>query len=62
VPCCVRDRTIIGAQTLPLSVEKVGFESIVYDFAHRYPAGYGLTAVALTALGGLTIGTILRKT
>jgi uncharacterized protein (TIGR02186 family) len=58
----VRDRTIIGTYTMPLWVEKVGFEAMVYDFAHRHPSGYGLAAIAATVLVGLSIASLLRKT
>jgi uncharacterized protein (TIGR02186 family) len=45
----VRDRDVVGGQTTPLLVEKVGVDAAVFDFARREPAPYGAIAV-LTAL------------
>jgi len=44
-----REGRIVDAQSFPLLVNRAGFSADVYDFAHRYSAGYGMIAV-LTAL------------
>ena len=44
-----RDGDVVGAQTTPLQVEKVGVDAAVFDFAGRQAAAYGAIAV-LTAL------------
>ena len=44
------DGELAGMQSLPIRVEKAGFDAAVHRFAHERPALYGLTAIAL-ALG-----------
>src|SRR5437773_1577512 len=44
-----KDRDVVGGQTTPLRVEKVGIDAEVSDFASREAALYGAIAV-LTAL------------
>jgi len=39
-----------GMQSIPVTVEKIGFDAFVSEFAHRLPMLYGLLAVAF-ALG-----------
>ena len=43
------------------SVEKVGFERDIFEFAHNRPWTYGLLCVLLAALTGWTASRIFRR-
>ncbi|HEV2336642.1 MAG TPA: TIGR02186 family protein, partial [Stellaceae bacterium] len=47
-----RDRDVVGAQTTPLQVEKVGVDAAVFDFATRAAAAYGAIAVLTAVVAG----------
>lgn len=57
----VRDGVVVTHQSTPLSVDKIGIERVIYDFAKTNPAVYGLMAVALALLAGLIAGTVSRR-
>jgi uncharacterized protein (TIGR02186 family) len=48
----VRDRDVVGGQTTPLRVEKVGVDAAVFDFATREAAAYGAIAVLTAVVAG----------
>jgi uncharacterized protein (TIGR02186 family) len=48
----VRDRDIVGGQTTPLVVSKVGLDAAVSDFATREAAAYGAIAVLVAVVAG----------
>ena len=48
----VRDRDIVGGQTIPLVVSKVGLDAAVSDFASRESAVYGAIAVVTALVAG----------
>lgn len=48
----VRDQKIVGAQTTPLVISKIGFGADIYDFAHRHSAAYGVIAVLVALFAG----------
>ncbi len=48
----VRERDVVGGQTTPLSVSKVGVDAAVYEFALAEPAIYGLIAVVTAMMAG----------
>ena len=48
----VRDRDLVGGQTTPLLVEKVGVDAAVFDFARREAAAYGAIAVLTAVMAG----------
>ncbi|MBL8708588.1 MAG: TIGR02186 family protein [Rhodospirillaceae bacterium] len=48
----VRDGKIVGAQTTPLVISKIGFGADIYDFAHRHGAAYGVIAVLVALFAG----------
>jgi uncharacterized protein (TIGR02186 family) len=48
----VRDRDVVGGQTTPLVVSKVGLDAAVYDFANREAAAYGAIAVLTAVVAG----------
>ena len=47
-----RDRDVVGAQTTPLRVDKVGIEANVSDYARREAAAYGAIAVLTAVVAG----------
>jgi uncharacterized protein (TIGR02186 family) len=57
----VRGGQVIGAQTTPMFVSKVGIGADIYDFAHDWAAIYGLIAIFLAAFAGWAAGAIFRK-
>lgn len=48
----VRDQKIVGVQTTPLVISKIGFGADIYDFAHRHGAAYGVIAVLVALFAG----------
>jgi uncharacterized protein (TIGR02186 family) len=48
----VRDRDVVGGQTTPLLVSKVGLDAAVSDFATRDAAAYGAIAVLTAVVAG----------
>jgi uncharacterized protein (TIGR02186 family) len=48
----VRDRDVVGGQTTPLVVSKVGVDAAVSDFATRQSAAYGAIAVLTAVVAG----------
>jgi uncharacterized protein (TIGR02186 family) len=48
----VRNRDIVGGQTIPLIVSKVGLDAAVSDFASRQSAAYGAIAVVTALVAG----------
>lgn len=48
----VRDKDVVGAQTTPLIVSKVGVDAAVFDFAHSRSLAYGAIAVVMAVMAG----------
>ncbi len=57
----IRDGSVVSAQTVPLTIAKIGIGADVYRFAHASSALYGLIAIAMALLAGLFAGIIFRK-
>jgi uncharacterized protein (TIGR02186 family) len=57
----VRDGGVANAQTVPLTIAKVGIGADVYQFAHASSALYGFIAIAIALLAGIFAGVIFRK-
>ena len=57
----VREGGVASAQTVPLTIAKVGIGADVYRFAHASSALYGFFAIAIALLAGLFAGVIFRK-
>ncbi|MDE1149005.1 MAG: TIGR02186 family protein [Azospirillaceae bacterium] len=57
----IRDQDVVGAQTTPLAVSKIGFSADIYDFAQRDGLVYGLLGVLLAVGAGWLAGTLFRK-
>ena len=48
----VRDKDVVGAQTTPLVVSKVGIDAAVFDFARDRSLAYGAIAVMMAVVAG----------
>lgn len=57
----VRDGEVVGAETTPLVVGKVGFEARISEFAHRYAPFYGILAVLVAGVAGWSANLAFRK-
>jgi len=57
----LRDGRVVGAQTTPLIVGKVGLEAELHDFAFENATLYGLVAIAIALVAGWAAHTVFRK-
>ena len=57
----LREGRVVGAQTTPLSVSKVGLEAEVFDFAQNRAAWYGLIAILVALVAGWIGHVVFRK-
>ena len=48
----IRDKAVVGGQTTPLNIEKIGVDAEIVDFADRRAALYGLVAVVTAMVAG----------
>lgn len=56
-----QDGAPVSVSNLTLTVEKVGLERDIYEFAHRRPWTYGLLCVLLAAFTGWAASRIFRR-
>lgn len=52
---------LIGMQSIPITVQKVGVEAAIYNFAHDRPALYGIFAIAIALVTGWVAGSLFRR-
>jgi uncharacterized protein (TIGR02186 family) len=52
---------VAARTTVPLQVQKSGFERFLYTWAHTEPFGYGLVAVMIAALAGWGAAALFRS-
>jgi len=57
----VQDGWPVEGVTTPLTVRKAGVGAFIYDFAHEYPAVYGLIAILAAAGAGWLGGVAFRR-
>jgi uncharacterized protein (TIGR02186 family) len=58
----VHDKDVVGGQTTPLIVSKVGVDAAVFDFAHRNSLAYGAIAVMMAVMAGWIASLPFRST
>jgi uncharacterized protein (TIGR02186 family) len=58
----VRDRDVVGGQTTPLIVSKVGMDAAVFDFARSNSLAYGAIAVTMAVMAGWIASLPFRHT
>ncbi|MCB1490941.1 MAG: TIGR02186 family protein [Rhodobiaceae bacterium] len=56
-----RDGSLLTSEKFAFRIRKLGFEQVMYDLAHVYPAYYGIAAVLLALVTGWAAGVIFRK-
>ena len=57
----LRDGEVVGAQTTPLVVSKIGLEAEIFDFAHNQSALYGVIAILVALMAGWLAHVAFRK-
>ena len=57
----IRDKRVIGAQTTPLAVSKLGMEADIFGFAHENAPFYGLIAIAAALVAGWIAHAVFRR-
>jgi len=57
----VSDGEVVGMQSTPISVVKGGLDAVLFQFAHQYPAMYGITAIFLALFAGWGAGRLFGK-
>ena len=57
----VRNGMVVTRYTTPLSVDRIGIEGFIYDFAQLQPALYGLFAIIVAVFAGLVAGAVSRR-
>lgn len=57
----LEDNRLRGVQTLPIRVEKTGFDAWIYDLAHNQPVLYALLALAIALSVGWTISQLFSR-
>lgn len=57
----VDEGEVVGVQTMPLKVGKIGLDAFVADLAHERPATYGVLAVAMAILVGWTASRMFER-
>jgi uncharacterized protein (TIGR02186 family) len=58
----VRDKDVVGGQTTPLIVSKVGIDAAVFDFARQNAVAYGAIAVMMAVMAGWIASLPFRNT
>jgi uncharacterized protein (TIGR02186 family) len=58
----IRDHQVVGGQTTPLIISKVGVDATVSDFANRQALGYGAIAVMMAVMAGWIASLPFRNT
>lgn len=57
----IDDEQVIGAQTTPLVISKIGVGAEIFDFAHNHSALYGIIAIIVAVAAGWLAGAVFRK-
>jgi uncharacterized protein (TIGR02186 family) len=57
----LRDGRVVGAQTTPLMVGKVGIEAELHDFAYKNAKLYGLVAIAIALVAGWIAHSVFHR-
>ncbi|HKY95670.1 MAG TPA: TIGR02186 family protein [Kiloniellales bacterium] len=55
------DGVAVAAQTLPLVVNKIGFEAAIYSFAQQQAPLYGIAAIVVALLAGWIAHLVFRR-
>jgi uncharacterized protein (TIGR02186 family) len=58
---CFRDGVMIDETATKLTIESVGLPRLLYELAHEHAAVYGIVAVLVAMLAGLTTGVVFAS-
>lgn len=53
---------VAGMQSIPIRVVKSGVDAFVYNYAHNFPALYGISAIVIALCAGWFAGRLFEKT
>ncbi|MEQ9639740.1 MAG: TIGR02186 family protein [Alphaproteobacteria bacterium] len=56
-----REGRLVGAQSTPLVVSKIGIGARIYDFAQQQSALYGIAAILMALAAGWLAGAVFRR-
>ncbi|MAZ01719.1 MAG: hypothetical protein CMN56_01115 [Sneathiella sp.] len=56
-----KDGELMSAQSSPLFIKKSGLGRTIFDFAHDYPALYGIAAIIVALFAGWLASAVFRK-
>ncbi|MEQ1789940.1 MAG: TIGR02186 family protein, partial [Rickettsiales bacterium] len=56
----ISDGEVVGMQSTPIQVVKSGLDAFIYDYAHKSPALYGLSAIVLALSAGWFAGRLFE--
>ncbi|MBN8530683.1 MAG: TIGR02186 family protein [Alphaproteobacteria bacterium] len=57
----INDGQLVGMQSIPIQVSKVGMDAAIYDLAHSYPYAYGILSIGLALAAGWFAAWVFRK-
>jgi uncharacterized protein (TIGR02186 family) len=57
----LRDGSVVSAQSTPLFIDQTGVERRLFNFAHRAPLSYGLTAILMAVWMGWVSALFFRR-
>jgi uncharacterized protein (TIGR02186 family) len=57
----LRDGSVVSAQSTPLFIDQTGVERRLFNFAHRAPLSYGLTAILMAVWMGWVSVLLFRR-
>ena len=57
----IKNKIIIDKKDKVINIKKSGLGAIVYKFAHKQPAAYGLLSIFFAILSGLIAATLFRR-
>lgn len=55
------DGALTGMQSIPIHVQKIGFDAWIYDFSHTHSVLYGMMAVLIAVSIGWGASSLLRR-
>jgi len=56
-----RGGKLLGRRITPITIHKSGFERLIYNFAYEHPFFYGVFAVILAVIAGLTATALFKQ-
>lgn len=57
----ISEGELVGVQTTPIRVAKIGLDAFLFDYAHNNPLMYGISAVVIALCAGWGVGRLFEK-